>query len=84
MVLAGSDTVSQAMTSLFRHIIGDNAVQTRLRLEINTAFNGRDLLDHIKLAKLPYLDACVQETLRLVPPVAAGLFYPPFWYDSIL
>ena len=70
--MAGSDTVSQGSTALFRHIVGDKTIQTRLRAEINAAFDVGDDYDSVKLAKLPFLDACVQEMLRLVPPIAAG------------
>jgi cytochrome P450 len=72
IVVAGSDTISQGTTALFRHIVGDKAIQTRLRAEINTAFDAGDNFDSVTLAKLPFLDVCVQEMLRLVPPIAAG------------
>lgn len=73
IVLAGSDTVSEAMTALIRYIAGDPEVQTCLRSELSQAFDrsGQEI-DHLQLSKLPYLDACVQEALRLIPPVPAG------------
>jgi cytochrome P450 len=77
--VAGSDTVSQGCTALFRHIVGDKTIQSRLRAEINAAFDVGDDYDSVKLAKLPFLDACVQEMLRLVPPVAAG---PPRYSEK--
>ncbi|KAF5354217.1 hypothetical protein D9756_006926 [Leucocoprinus leucothites] len=81
IVLAGSDTVSEAMTALMRYIIDDAKVQQRLRSELNSAFDGPlEDMDASTLLKLPYLDACVQEALRLVPPVAAG---PPRWNKDI-
>ncbi|KAG5719737.1 hypothetical protein E4T56_gene18554 [Termitomyces sp. T112] len=77
IVLAGSDTVSEAMTALMRYIAADPQVQKRLRSELNRAFDGPlEDMDASTLLKLPYLDACIQEALRLVPPVAAG---PPRW-----
>ncbi|KAF8868617.1 cytochrome P450 [Mucidula mucida] len=77
IVLAGSDTVSEAMTALMRYIAGSSTIQNRLRFELTKAFDGLlEDMDHLTLSKLPYLDACVQEVLRLVPPVAAG---PPRW-----
>ncbi|KAF8888085.1 cytochrome P450 [Infundibulicybe gibba] len=72
MVVAGSDTVSQTVTALFRRIAGDPKIQDRLRLEIDSAFAKNSDIDSFTLSKLPYLDACIQETLRLMPPVAAG------------
>ncbi|KAJ3758471.1 cytochrome P450 [Lentinula raphanica] len=77
IVLAGSDTVSEAMTALLRYLTGHTAVQDRLRSELTEAFDGPvEDMDSSVLLKLPYLDACIQEALRLVPPVAAG---PPRW-----
>ncbi|KIJ29724.1 hypothetical protein M422DRAFT_54062 [Sphaerobolus stellatus SS14] len=71
MVMAGSDTVSQGSAALFRHIVGNITVQKRLREEARNAFEGQDI-DAATLARLPYVDACVQEALRLTPPVPAG------------
>ncbi len=77
IVLAGSDTVSEAMTALMRYIAGSSTIQNRLRSELTKAFDGPlEDMDHLTLSKLPYLDACIQEVLRLVPPVAAGMFFP--------
>ncbi|KXN80941.1 Cytochrome P450 67, partial [Leucoagaricus sp. SymC.cos] len=77
IVLAGSDTVGEGMTALMRYITADAEIQQRLRAELSGAFDGPvEDMDASTLSKLPYLDACVQEALRLVPPVAAG---PPRW-----
>lgn len=65
--------MSHASTTFFRYVIGDNAVFSRLRKELDDAFDGPvEDMDAFTLGKLPYLDACVQEALRIVPPVAAG------------
>ncbi|KAF8888083.1 hypothetical protein BD779DRAFT_477423 [Infundibulicybe gibba] len=66
-------TVSQAVTALFRRIAGDAKIQVHLRLEIDSAFAKNSDIDSFTLSKPPYLDACIQETLRLMPPVAAGM-----------
>lgn len=71
MVIAGSDTVSQGSTALFRYITGNTDVQKRLREEVRKEFEGQDI-DAATLARLPYVEACVLESLRMLPPVAAG------------
>ena len=58
-------------------------IQTRLRSEINAAFDVGDDFDSVKLAKLPYLDACVRETLRLVPPIAAGMMIVFTYFGNV-
>ncbi|KAG6894420.1 hypothetical protein C0992_006135 [Termitomyces sp. T32_za158] len=84
IILAGSDTVSEAMTALIRCICADPDVQSQLREEILAPYKGaegvgEDVSEFSK-NRLPYLDACIQEALRLVPPVAAG---PPRWNKDI-
>ncbi|KAL1694877.1 cytochrome P450 [Schizophyllum commune] len=71
LIVAGWDTVSECATTFFRYVFADRAVLTRLRAEIIDAFGDLDP-DYDTLVRLPYLDACVQEALRMVPPVAAG------------
>ncbi|KAG6883495.1 hypothetical protein C0992_008621, partial [Termitomyces sp. T32_za158] len=84
IILAGSDTVSEAMTALIRYICADPDVQSQLREEILAPYEevegtSEDVSEFSK-NRLPYLDACIQEALRLVPPVAAG---PPRWNKDI-
>ncbi|TFK45941.1 cytochrome P450 [Heliocybe sulcata] len=73
MIVAGSDTIAQALIALFRYIIGNEDAQKRLCAELNELADGQaGNADAPTLARLPYLDACVQEALRMVPPVPAG------------
>jgi cytochrome P450 len=72
IILAGSDTVSEALAGFFRYISGDQTTQQKLREEVQSALAENGDIDDATLSRLPYLDACIQETLRLIPPVAAG------------
>ena len=73
MVVAGQDTISQALTGFFRYVTADTQILSRLREELDTTFDyAIEDMDPFILGKLPFLDACVQETLRMLPPVAAG------------
>lgn len=51
----------------------ENTVLHRLQEEVD-AVVGIDVgeLDYSTLEKLPYLDACVHESLRIIPPAPAG------------
>lgn len=84
MVVAGSDTVSHALAALLRYIAVNEVVQTRLCEEIRTVFHSSSDIDTLTLVKLPYLDACVQEALRLLPPLASGIFIPSLHSINVL
>ncbi|KAG5715895.1 hypothetical protein E4T56_gene20142 [Termitomyces sp. T112] len=73
IVVAATDTSVQTVITLLRHVTTNSDCAHRLQNEIsNAASDG--IIDIETVLKLPYLDACVQEALRIVPP---GPFGPP-------
>ena len=73
LIASSLETTSQAITTLFRYVLTDEAVLNRLRAEIDSVVAvDVDEIDFSSLAELTYLDACVQEALRIVPPAPAG------------
>lgn len=44
-----------------------------LKKEIRTAFQTKEEINLISVGQLPYLQACLEEGLRMYPPVANGL-----------
>lgn len=70
VIVAGSDTISPALSSLFHFIISNPVAYSRLQAEINDPTV--DLDDTTVLAQLPYLNAVIDETLRLIPPLLSG------------
>lgn len=73
LIVAATDTTAQVLTALFRHLAANPVVLGRLREEILSAYPGQDVeMDPLGLARLPFLDACVQEALRLAPPAPFG------------
>ncbi|KAB5580586.1 cytochrome P450 [Coniochaeta sp. 2T2.1] len=74
---AGADTVSCALQSFVYHMIRQPTVWQRARAEIDAArMEGlcEDrvvLFDHAQ--KLPYLQACIKEAMRVFGPVPMGL-----------
>ncbi|KAI5120324.1 hypothetical protein M0805_000384 [Coniferiporia weirii] len=78
-IIAGSDTTATTMSGLFFYLLSNLDVLARLRKELDDAFplGEGDPFDFTKLAELPYLNAVINETLRLQPPVPTGLQRAP-------
>lgn len=72
LVASSLDTTSQAITTLLRYVVADEAIFTRLRTELDAVAADVDEIDPSLLTELPYLDACVHESLRISPPAPAG------------
>ncbi|PBK99162.1 cytochrome P450, partial [Armillaria gallica] len=69
IVVAATDTGVQTVTTLFRYLSVDPERTRRLQKEISFAFVGDNgEYDYQVLFTLPYLDACIQESLRIIPP----------------
>lgn len=73
VILGGSETSSIALTAAAYHILSNPHVYERLSKEIRSAFaTTTDIALQDILTRLPFLDAVVQETLRIHTPIANG------------
>ncbi|RFU31983.1 hypothetical protein B7463_g4377, partial [Scytalidium lignicola] len=74
MLNAGSDTTAAAITSGIYFLISNPPVLHKLRQELDEVL-GEDttIVKYDQVKSLPYLRACIDETLRLRPPIAYGL-----------
>lgn len=72
--LAGSDTTATALRSTLLHIITQPRVYDKLRAEIDaSALPVDSIIPESEARKLPYLQACIKEGLRMTPPVTGLL-----------
>ncbi|OJT10336.1 Cytochrome P450 67 [Trametes pubescens] len=72
-MIAGSDTTTSVLSTLFYLILADRAVYERLQAEVDRYFPlGEDPLDTKHHASMPFLNAVINESLRLYPVVADG------------
>lgn len=72
---AGSETTAIALTHVIYFLLNNPAALSRLREEIDQHMvedeNGVAKYESVK--GLPYLRACLDESLRLLPPISTGL-----------
>ncbi|KAL0057169.1 hypothetical protein AAF712_016197, partial [Marasmius tenuissimus] len=73
-IIAGSDTTSTAMTNFFWCILSHPETYKRIIGEVDKEYPpGTDpLLDTSRYANLTFLKACLNESLRVLPPVPSN------------
>jgi cytochrome P450 len=72
-IVAGSETTANLLSGLFARLIWNPDKYKKLVNEIRTTFKSEKELTSEALQKLPYFNACIEEGLRIHPPVPAGL-----------
>ncbi|RAK96669.1 cytochrome P450 [Aspergillus ibericus CBS 121593] len=71
---AGNDTTNAALTATFYFLAHHPTILARLSAEIRAVFAAADaIVAGPQLAQLAYLRACIEESMRLCPPVPADL-----------
>lgn len=73
MMNAGTETTTAAMTNTVYLLYTHPAVLKKLRAELDTTFPGSQMPSYEAAARLPYLRACIEESLRVRPASSFGL-----------
>ncbi|KAK9771404.1 hypothetical protein SCAR479_11883 [Seiridium cardinale] len=73
IAVAGSDTTAASLTCLFFELARNPNALELLQQEIDEFYQQINPIDGQALSKLEYLDAVINETLRLHPPVPSGV-----------
>ncbi|KAI5781521.1 putative cytochrome P450 monooxygenase, partial [Geopyxis carbonaria] len=73
IIVAGGETTSTALSSMISFILTTPVVQKALQDELQINFNSMDEISAETTETLPYLNAVIQEGLRVYPPIAVGL-----------
>ncbi|KAK2758198.1 hypothetical protein FQN54_004042 [Arachnomyces sp. PD_36] len=75
MTIAGSDASSSAFCAIMFYLITNPHVYSKLATEVRSTFTSEDEIQTgEKLRSCRYLRACVDESLRMSPPVGQSLF----------
>ena len=74
---AGFETTSSTMSLLLYNLAKHPMIQEKVYAEIASVLenNEEDAIDHDTIAEMPYLEACLYETLRLYPIVIRNQRY---------
>ncbi|KAM5347344.1 hypothetical protein ACJ41O_010349 [Fusarium nematophilum] len=74
IINAGSDATAIALTQTLELLIKHPQHMDRLRKEIDSVLETDEVIaPYDKVKDLPFLRACIDESLRLIPPTSAGL-----------
>ncbi|CAK7226446.1 hypothetical protein SCUCBS95973_006202 [Sporothrix curviconia] len=68
LAVAGTDTTAMTLTALTYKVLSDPVIFSRLRAELDAAIpDPSQFPDPVKLDGLPFLNALIEETLRMYP-----------------
>ncbi|KAF9497369.1 cytochrome P450 [Pleurotus eryngii] len=72
-MIAGSDTTTATLSAMWYCLLSNNVAYKRLQQEIDSAFPTDELPTNLgTMASMQYLNACINETLRLFPALLSG------------
>ncbi|PVH91797.1 cytochrome P450 [Periconia macrospinosa] len=72
-MIAGTETTATELSGMTYHLLKNPARMARLTKEIRTAFSSLEDINLVNIAQLEYLNAVIEEGLRIYPPVSVGL-----------
>ncbi|KAH9949850.1 cytochrome P450 monooxygenase pc-bph [Amylocystis lapponica] len=75
LLIAGSDTVSNSSSAIVYYVSRDRHVQEKLQAELDEALgvNADKFVEHDAVKYLPYINAVINEGLRLYSTIGGGL-----------
>jgi cytochrome P450 len=69
IIVGGSETLTTTFSGAFHHLLADQAKLDKLTTEIRSSFAAASEINSTAVAKLNYLNAVIDETLRMCPPI---------------
>ena len=73
LVAAGSETTASLLSGAVFHLLKNEIALRKLTDEVRSSFANEDEITFAAVARLPYLQAVIDESLRIYPPVPGAL-----------
>jgi cytochrome P450 len=73
LIMAGSETTATLMSGLLFRLLKNPLIFENLKQEIRSSFENESEMTFAAEAKLPYLQACIDEALRIYPPLPSSV-----------
>ena len=73
LISAGSETTATLLSGATFLLLKNQEALSKVTNEVRDAFATQTDINFISVAQLPYLNACLKESLRLYPPVPGAL-----------
>ena len=69
IIVGGSETLTTTFSGAFHYLLADPEKLERVKKEVRSNFQSPTAINSNAVAKLPYLNAVIDETLRMCPPI---------------
>ena len=73
LIIAGSETTATLLSGVTFFLLTNPDAYNKAKSEVRQAFQSADEMTLVTTSKLPYLHACLEEALRMYPPVPLAL-----------
>lgn len=73
LVVAGSETTGTALSGIMGNLVHNCEDMKRIAEEVRRSFNDASEISAERVSHLPFLNAVIEEGLRLCPPIALGM-----------
>lgn len=72
LIIAGSETTASLLCGVTFHLLKNQEKLQKVVKEVRSEFDSAEEISFVSVNNLPYLLACLNEALRVYPPVADG------------
>ncbi|KAL2825499.1 cytochrome P450 [Aspergillus cavernicola] len=73
LIIGGSETTATLLSGVTYLLLKNPETYQNLTNEVRTIFQSEDEINLVSVNQLPYMQACLDEALRMYPPIANGL-----------